>query len=177
MLAAWCCHRSSVRRSFLVGRPRNRGGGISRNSATTFSRAAMLSADSTNMVRATIAEPRFSETALTTRRYSTGGFRSNKWSPGLMVLAGLTRSPCTSTRPAFTASTASCRVLKKRAAHSHLSSRVPDWFSSLVLTGRQRALPFNFTDAMFIGRPVPVSYSAPASTPILAISSALLRPL
>src|SRR5262245_62072912 len=44
-------------------------------------------------------------------------------SPGLMVRAALTRSPLTCTWPPSTASAASDRVLKKRAAHSHLSIR------------------------------------------------------
>ena len=65
-LSALRCQCASVRRSFLVGRPRNSGGGMSRKSAATFSRAAILSGDSMNRVRAIVADPRFSDTPFTT---------------------------------------------------------------------------------------------------------------
>src|SRR4051794_24737286 len=46
-------------------------------------------------------------------------------SPGLTSFAGLTRAPFTCTRPPGTASVAALRVLKKRAAQIHLSTRMP----------------------------------------------------
>src|SRR4051794_14650864 len=45
-------------------------------------------------------------------------------SPGLTSFAGLTRAPFTCTRPPRTASVAALRVLKKRAAQIHLSTRM-----------------------------------------------------
>src|SRR5690606_4266875 len=54
---------------------------------------------------------------------SCGGRRMRSRSPGARLRAGFARTPFTATRPAFTASLASARVLKKRAHHSHLSRR------------------------------------------------------
>src|SRR3954463_2329162 len=45
-------------------------------------------------------------------------------SPGRTSRLGLTAWPLTFTRPAFTASAASARVFTRRAAHSHLSTRM-----------------------------------------------------
>src|SRR3569623_2609385 len=50
-------------------------------------------------------------------------WRSSR-SPGVTSRAGLTRSPFNFTRPLSLAWVAKLRVLKKRAAHSHLSSRI-----------------------------------------------------
>ena len=50
-------------------------------------------------------------------------------SPGRTVLDGLAASPLTCTLPPLQAVAASVRLLKKRAAQSHLSIRTSDiWF-------------------------------------------------
>jgi hypothetical protein len=50
-------------------------------------------------------------------------------SPGRTVLEALAASPLTCTLPPLQAAAASVRLLKKRAAHSHLSIRTSDiWF-------------------------------------------------
>ena len=55
---------------------------------------------------------------------SKGGRRTTIESPIFASFAGLGRSPFSVTCPASMASTAVARVLKKRAAHSHLSSLI-----------------------------------------------------
>src|SRR4051812_5392559 len=54
-------------------------------------------------------------------------------SPILSCFDGLARSPFTSMCPPSTASEACDRVLKKRAAHSHLSTRMRDRYASRTL--------------------------------------------
>jgi len=76
-------------------------------------------------------------------------------SPGLTAFAGFARSPFTDTCPATIASTARARVLKKRAAQSHLSIR--------------KGQTPNLTSCRATGAEVPVSNSAPAITPASAI--------
>src|ERR1044071_5489279 len=54
-------------------------------------------------------------------------------SPRFSAFAGLARSPFTSTLPPPISSVASERVLKNRAAQSHLSSRTPSLSSFFVI--------------------------------------------
>src|SRR5262245_12819690 len=55
-------------------------------------------------------------------------------SPRRIILLGLVRVPLTSILPPVTASAARERVLKKRAAQSHLSIRVGSLVSSIALS-------------------------------------------
>src|SRR5437867_1999067 len=65
------------------------------------------------------------------------------WSSSLTCncLARFARSPFTSTLPVSIAVTASARVLKKRAAQSHLSSRTRTISSELILALPAKRLP------------------------------------
>ncbi len=57
------------------------------------------------------------------------GSVTRSMSPGRTVLEGLAASPLTWTLPPLQAVAASVRLLKKRAAHSHLSIRTSGiWF-------------------------------------------------
>jgi len=94
-------------------------------SAASTVRRARLSSVSAKSAAATVAGPRLSESSRTVMTCSKGGRRMLTLSPTFSSLAGLERSPFTDTRPPSTASTARVRVLKKRAAHSHLSSLMP----------------------------------------------------
>ena len=69
------------------------------------------------------AEPRRSAVALISTVILTGPVESSSRSPGPTSLLGFTARPLTWTRPPLTASEPSARVLTKRAAHSHLSTR------------------------------------------------------
>ncbi len=62
------------------------------------------------------------------------------WSPLLISLAGFVRAPFRCTLPPETASMAKDRVLKKRAAQSHLSSLTFSPFSCMVIDSRYQNL-------------------------------------
>src|SRR5881296_1784815 len=62
-------------------------------------------------------------------------------SPTRICFAGLARSPFTSTCPPSTSDVANERVLKNRAAQSHLSSRMPCRFARFVARGHLVLLP------------------------------------
>src|SRR5437763_8256648 len=61
--------------------------------------------------------------------------RMRSSSPTRICFAGLARSPFTSTCPPSTSDVARERVLKNRAAHSHLSSRMTCRFAGIVARG------------------------------------------
>src|SRR5450830_1530266 len=113
------------RRSRFVGRPLKPAVG-SRNKrrfSATAARRATLTSVSSYRLRATGAEPRTSDNPITSTSHRSEPLSISSTSPNLTLRAGLTRSPLTVTLLWSTASQASERVLKKRAAHSHLSSR------------------------------------------------------
>lgn len=63
--------------------------------------------------------------------------------PTVMVFPGLTRCPLRWTLPPLIASTASWRVLKKRAAQSHLSNRIVlSGSGDLAIGGGQQGIQF-----------------------------------
>src|SRR5436190_9436570 len=90
------------------------------------SRSRLPSASSTYRVAAAAGGPRCSDRARTTTRYSNGPRRMRSRSPTTSCFARLARAPLTSTLPPPMAAAASARVLKKRAAQSHRSSRTVD---------------------------------------------------
>src|SRR6266567_3841790 len=90
------------------------------------SRSRLPSASSTYRVAAVAGGPRCSDRARTTTRYSNGPRRIRSRSPTASSFARLARAPPTSTLPPPMAAAARARVLKKRAAHNHRSSRTRD---------------------------------------------------
>lgn len=127
---------SSRRRAAFVGRaPRSAPSGrASRRSSACCSRRASDSGVSAYIVAATLAGPRRSEIAVTATVQRTAPILTSTTSPARTAFDGFTRSPLTWTRPPRTASVAALRVLKKRAAQSHLSIRTS--FTSTMLTVR-----------------------------------------
>jgi len=122
----WARRRaSSRRRACFVGRaPRSAPSGrASLRSLACCSRAANDSGVSAYIVAATLAGPRRSASLVTTSVRRSVPIVSSIESPARTALAGFTRSPFTCTRPPCTASVAAPRVLKRRAAQSHLSIR------------------------------------------------------
>ena len=112
------------RRSRFVGRPP-----VSKVRVDAFfswnassSRAWRLSAVSSQSVAAAVPDPLVPETPRSTTVWEKGGRRIVRRSPTATTRDRLARSPPRSTFPPSTASAASDRVLKKRAAHSHLSN-------------------------------------------------------
>src|SRR5574340_300644 len=110
------------RRSRLVGRPLIAAAGLAA-SLRSFT-CAWRRASSAYSACATGAGPRCIASARTVIVHSKSPtWRCNR-SPDLTSRAGLTRSPFSFTRPCSMAWVARLRVLKKRATHSHLSSRM-----------------------------------------------------
>ena len=112
------------RRSRFVGRPP-----VSKVRVDAFfswnassSRAWRLSVVSCQRVAAAVPDPLVPETPRTTAVWENGGRRIVMTSRTATTRDRLARSPPRSTFPPSTASAASDRVLKKRAAHSHLSN-------------------------------------------------------
>src|SRR5207237_1374535 len=75
-------------------------------------------------VCAMLAGPRRSASARTSIVHSAVPIRICSTSPACTSFAGLMRTPFRWTWPPSTAAVASARVLKKRAAHSHLSTPI-----------------------------------------------------
>src|SRR5438034_530003 len=90
------------------------------------SRSRLPSASSTYRVAAVAGGPRCSDRARTITRYSNGPRRIRSRSPTASSFARFARAPPTSTLPPPIAAAARARVLKKRAAHNHRSSRTRD---------------------------------------------------
>src|SRR4051812_48299906 len=113
------------RRSRFVGRPPSPPSSrASRRSCAWRSRASRLSGVSSYSFAASLAGPRRGATPCTSTSMRTGPVRSSSLSPARTSLLGFAATPFTLTRPAFTASAASARVFTRRAAHSHLSTRM-----------------------------------------------------
>src|SRR3954471_16605548 len=113
------------RRSRFVGRPPSPPSWrASRRSCAWRSRASRLSGVSSYSFAASLAGPRRAAIRCTSTSMRTGPVRSSSRSPEPTSLLGLAATPFTFTRPAFTASAASARVFTRRAAHSHLSTRM-----------------------------------------------------
>src|SRR5690606_18254300 len=92
-------------------------------SAASRSRLATLSGVSSYRAAACGAPRRFSDTAFTTTTFSSQPWRISSTQPGSISRLLLQRAPLQCTLPPSMACLARLRVLKKRAAHSHLSSR------------------------------------------------------
>jgi hypothetical protein len=112
------------RRSRFVGRPP-----VSKVRVDAFfswnasnSRAWRLSVVSSQSVAAAVPDPLAPETPRTTTVWEKGGRRIVMTSPTATTRDRLARSPPRSTFPPSIASAANDRVLKNRAAHSHLSN-------------------------------------------------------
>src|SRR5258705_3744160 len=133
------------RRSRLVGRPLRSPAGPPKalRSAICATRRAMLSSLSIKSLRASSTGPRRSESAVTVTLHSNSPTRIESASPTLTSFDGLIRSSRNLTLPATTAACASARVLKKRAAHNHLSMRTRSCGS--LIHSLRRALLFDET--------------------------------
>src|SRR5690606_31379946 len=102
-------------------------------SAAACSRRVRLSAVSSYSNCASGAPRRTSDSARTTTVRSSKPARITSSSPTLSSLLGLQRSPLQCTLPPSMAALANARVLKKRAAHNHLSRRtLPSSFSLII---------------------------------------------
>jgi hypothetical protein len=130
-----CARRraSSRRRACFVGRaPRSAPSGrASRRSSACCSRAVRDSGVSAYIVAAALAGPRRSATSVTATVRRTVPIVTSIVSPARTTFDGFTRSPLTCTRPPSTAAVPAPRVLKKRAAHSHLSIRT--WSTTAMI--------------------------------------------
>ena len=126
---------SSRRRSCFVGRgpPASAPTGCdNRRSTAVRSRSSLDSAVSWYRAAATRAEPRFSPSPRTTTVHRISPMRISTMSSARTSFAGFTRSPFSRTRPPRTASVAVVRVLKNRAAQSHLSMRMSSIATGMV---------------------------------------------
>ncbi len=119
-------NRERARRSFLVGRAAAgmKAAGSSASRSRCAVRAARLSAVSSYSVCAIAALPRCGTTRRTVTMCTNAPSRTRTVSPGFSSLLRFARSPFTSIFPPSIAAAASERVLKNRAAHSHLSRRM-----------------------------------------------------
>src|SRR5436305_8604314 len=111
------------RRSRLEGRPSCNvsKNGIDFRSSAAFRRSSLLSSVSDYSVCATLVGPRMSLRSRTSIRKSPLPFLTCSMSPGRTSREGFTGCPLHSTLPNSHAFDASARVLKNRAAQSHLS--------------------------------------------------------
>src|SRR3954451_9563811 len=140
----------------------------------------MLSGVSSYSSAASFAGPRLSATPRTTS--STRRPRSrvtSSRSPARTSLLAFARWLSTCTRPPLIASAASARVLKMRAAHSHLSTRtesISKLRKSLALTARRvevvRCEPRLECGAA--GRPLVVDHRVPGGVPVLRLHDLVL---
>src|SRR6202166_794447 len=94
----------------------------------------MLSGVSRYSVWASAAAPRLSDRILTVTCHCMAPLSISNLSPLFRLRAGLARSSFQRTLPDSIASAASERVLKKRAAHSHLSMRTVSLMTPHALT-------------------------------------------
>lgn len=148
-----CCRRCRSRRAFLVGLPFRKGftAALARNCAANAWRTDLLASSSTYSFAASAAGPRFSLSASTVTRCSKAPMRICSASPVLISFDGFGRSALSVILPPSTACAARLRVLKKRAAHSHLSMRTR---SSLLVerhsvdVDRQRGIGVKFATGL-----------------------------